>query len=66
MYIDVFSLILGAVVWEVLSYYLKSFIRGVKIGYRRKMNELEQKKAEKNYVGTNIGFTAKLDKEETR
>lgn len=68
MYIDIMSFIIGAIVWEFVSYYLVRLIRQFMRGIKRGIADAKNKKTEPigEYSETCIGFTAKLKEEGTR
>lgn len=61
MYIDIFSLIIGAVLWELLSTYIWQFImpaikKRKTIKTSEKVDRVKATKSASNYKGTCIGF----------
>ena len=65
MAIDVLSLIIGAIIWELLSKYISLFIapKFRKKGSKNKVNGANNKNISQECKDTNVGFKGELKEE---
>lgn len=65
MTIDVLSLIIGAIIWELLSKYISLFIapKFRRKGSKKKANDVNNKNISQEYKDANVGFKGELKDE---
>lgn len=65
MTIDVVSLLIGMMIWELVSKYINRCIVPLfkQVGANKKINNESNPHITKKYNGTNVGFTAQFDEE---